>query len=107
MATVAPKTISETRQRMQEAVRQFRGQACKVAMAERARLADRARRAIERLRKQFKGKIDNMLRRDAKRHWGINDGERQGLEKQLRLATDGALKELYAASEPLNSEETV
>src|SRR5262245_19062923 len=106
MATEAPKTVGETRSRMHAVVRNFRAQAAGVATAERSRLADRARRAIERLHKQFKHKIDDMLRRDAKRHWGINERERLGLEEQLRLASEGAIERLEQAVQDLSSEGT-
>jgi hypothetical protein len=92
-----PKTVADTRSRMNQAVRDFRNGAAQVGPAARARLADRARRAIERLRKQFQHKIDDQLRRDAKRHWGIGEGQRLGLERQLRLAAEGALARLDEA----------
>jgi hypothetical protein len=104
MVAAAPKTIEETRSRMQQAVRDFRARAAGAGAAERGRLADQARRAIGRLRKQFKHKIDDMLRRDAKRHWGLNEGERLGLAEQLRLAAEGALERLEQAVQDLGSE---
>ena len=104
MATAPPKTMGETRTRMQAVVRDFRAQATRAGPALRRRLAERARKALERLRKQFKRKIDDMLRRDAKRHWGINEGERLGLEEQLRQAAEGALDRLEQAVQEFGSE---
>ena len=104
MATAPPKTIGETRTRMQEAIRDFRARAACAGPELRRRLAGRARKTIERLRKQFKHKIDDMLRRDASRHWGINEGERLGLEEQLRLAAEGALDRLEQAVQEFDAE---
>jgi hypothetical protein len=104
MAETAPKTIGETRSRMYKVVSDFRAQASLAGTTEQNRLASRARRAIEQLRKQFKHKIDDMLRRDAKRHWGINEAERQGLQEQLRLAVEGSLHHLEQVLQDLGLE---
>jgi hypothetical protein len=89
---------------MQEVIRGFRTQAAGAGTAERSRLAGRARRAIERLHKQFKHKIDDMLRRDTKRPLGtIGERERLGLEEQLRLATEAAIERLDHARQELGS----
>lgn len=99
MAAAEPKTIGQTRTRMQQVVRDFRVQSAGAGTTEQTRLTVRARRAIERLRKQFQHKIDDMLRKDAKRHWGINEGERLGLGEQLRLAAEEALRRLEQAAQ--------
>ena len=102
MTATDPKTIGETRARMQQIVRDFRAQAARASTARRGRLADRARRAIERLRKQFKHKIDDMQRQDAKQYFARIDGRgRLGLEEQLRLAVEGAMQRLEKAGEDL------
>jgi hypothetical protein len=54
---------------------------------------------IERLRKQFRHRIDDQLRRDAKRHHGLSEGERLGLEELLRQAVEGSLAALAEAAE--------
>ncbi len=103
-ATDDPKTIRETQLRMQQVVREFRAQAVGAGIAERDRLASRARCAIERLHKQFKHKIHDRCRRDAKRHSGINDGERIGLENQVRQAAEEAMDRLEQAAKKIACE---
>jgi hypothetical protein len=88
---------------MQAVVCDFRARAAGAGATQRSRLAGQARRAIGRLHKQFKHKIDDMLRRDAKRRWGINDRERLGLEDQLQVATEGAIERLEQAVQDLSS----
>jgi hypothetical protein len=93
-----PKTVSETCSRMLVIVRTFQTHAATVSGIERDRLATRARRAIEQLRKQFKHKIDTMRSQRPHRPYAvIGESERLGLEQQLQLAADGALKRLEEA----------
>jgi hypothetical protein len=101
----APKTMAETRARMFHAVRAFRDRAAGTASAEHTRLAAAARRAIERLRKQFRHHIDDRLRGDATRRFGLSEGERLGLGRQPGLTTSAALAALDEAVRRLDSGE--
>jgi hypothetical protein len=86
MAVTPPKTIAETRTQMYQLVRIFRARAASVGdSAELNRLADKAREGIKRIRKKFKHKIDDRLQKP------LNQTIRLGLEKQLRLTTEGAI----------------
>lgn len=93
----APKTIAETRTRMFQAVRDFRARAAGTVPAEHTRRAAAARRAVERLRKQFRHHIDDRLRCDATRRFGLSEGERLGLGRQLDLTASAALAALDEA----------
>ncbi len=83
---------------MSDAVCAFRTSIVGASSAARSRLEVRARKAIERLSKQFKHKIDDMVSRRS-----INERERLGLEKQLRLALEGAIRKLEHAVRNFNS----
>jgi hypothetical protein len=93
-----PKTIADVRAGMFAAVREFRTRAAGANQADRERYVADTRRAIERLRKQFRHRIDDQLRRDARRHRGLSEGERLGLERLLRMAAEGSLAALVAAA---------
>jgi hypothetical protein len=87
--------IAETRSEMLACIAALREQLVGVAQSDqREALAERCRRQIERIRKQFKRKID---KRGASRGLGFSVHEREGIEGELAKTTAAALDSINQA----------